>query len=201
MSAQPQITSICGFGKEFSSMAVLATASPSAKLAVMKLHPLLLTLPFVFAACAPAATPQTLSITLEKTMTEDVQATILTNATLTFAGATTQTLALDEIQGDLMYVDPTTYPLYKQDGSDVVAILTAWWAGQGEEIVIRQTDDAHIVIEHRYGAEDGTCTDPEQLADFALSGKVQSTLENFGEPVAQSSIQFCQEQAGATVQE
>lgn len=135
-----------------------------------------------------------LTISLEKAMTEDAEATLHTKASLRLSGAIDDVIDLDDILGDLLYVDPKAYGVYARPNGQTVAVLTAWWAGQGEEIVITQmTAPPSLVIEHRYGDESGECTEAEVLAKYPLTATVRVSLDDFGDPTPQSRIQFCSE--------
>lgn len=132
-----------------------------------------------------------LTITLEKNVTEDAQATPHTKAVLYFTGAADRTVDLPEILGELMYVDSAAYEPY---GDDVVAVFTSWWAGQGDEFVLRKTlDPATLTIEHRTGDEEGSCTPPAIVGTYEMPGDITVTIEGVDASVAQSSILFCHE--------
>jgi hypothetical protein len=134
-----------------------------------------------------------LTVRLEKTVVQDDDATVRTRAFLHLSGALNETINLgDEILGELQYVDPKSYGRFAYDNADTVAVLTTWWAGQGEEIYITQFHDPHaFTVEHRYGDEGGICSPPGLIVDLPLQGDVQITLEGFGEPtVERSSIDF-----------
>lgn len=133
-----------------------------------------------------------LSVTLEKTVQEDAQAVPHTKAILRLSGEVMQEVDLGDIQGELMMVNPSAYDVYREPNADVVAVLTSWFAGQGQEIIIAQSRDPHaLTVTHRYGDEEGTCTAPTSLAHFPLQDFVQVTLSGFEPAVGQSSLQFC----------
>ncbi len=139
----------------------------------------------------------TLEVKLEKTLSEDELATIHTKAFLRLSGAVTQTIDLgDDIQGELVVVNPSAYGAYAAEGGTTVAVLTTWWAGQGEEIYVTQyKDPPAFTVEHRYGDEQGTCTSPELIADVELpAGDVKVELVGFEPTVEQSSLQFCHQE-------
>lgn len=128
-------------------------------------------------------------------MSEDALATIMTEAVLKLSGAVNQEINLGgDIQGELVVVNPSAYGAYAKEGGETVAVLTTWWAGQGEEIFItKYSDPPSLTVEHRYGDETGICTPPELIADVELAGKVEVSLVGFEPTVAQSSLQFCHE--------
>ncbi|KKW38883.1 hypothetical protein A2454_06020 [Candidatus Peribacteria bacterium RIFOXYC2_FULL_55_14] len=134
----------------------------------------------------------TLTIRLEKSTTSDSDGTFHTRALLHLTGALNQTIELEDILGELMYVSPSGYDRFNYENAETVAVVTAWWAGQGEEIYITQFHDPHtLTVEHRYGDESGVCFPPGMIADLPLSGDVEIDLENFGLPtVERSSIDF-----------
>lgn len=153
----------------------------------------------LLAACSPGAVQNlvndSLTVTLEKTVVEDELATVHTKAVLRLRGALNESIDLGDILGELMVVDPKVHPQYQQANGDVVAVLTSWWARQGEEIFITEFDDPHaFTVEHRYGDEEGNCTPPGLIADLPLPGDVTISLEGFDPTAEQSSIQFCHEQ-------
>jgi len=134
----------------------------------------------------------TLTIRLEKNTTSDADGTFHTRALLHLTGALNQTIELEDILGELMYVSPSGYGRFKYENAETVAVVTAWWAGQGEEIYITQFHDPHtLTVEHRYGDESAICSPPGMVADLPLLGDVNIDLENFGLPtVERSSIDF-----------
>ncbi len=163
-----------------------------------KLFPLLtLTL---LAACTPAATDTSrvmagkgILIRVEKSVTEDAQATQHTKAILHVSGVATKDIDLGDVLGELVYVDPATYETYaeQENKPETLAVFTAWWAGQGEEIQV-QLHNQNLIVTHQYGDEEGTCTKWEELARVPLGQDVAVEWENLGEPgVDHSSIDFC----------
>ncbi len=72
-----------------------------------------------------------------------------------------------------------------------MAIFTAWWAGQGEEIQV-QMHNQNLIVTHRYGDEQSVCTEWEEIARIPLGQDVVVEWEGVGEhTVEQSSIAFC----------
>ncbi len=133
-------------------------------------------------------------IAFDKKVTEDDLATIHTTAALRMTGAITEEVDLGEILGELVQVDPSAYGTYAKDGTEVIAVFTAWWAGQGEEIIVRHDKTAAVLsVDHRYGDESGSCTEPQNMAEFPLAASSTLELQDTGETAAQSSLKFCYE--------
>ena len=127
------------------------------------------------------------TLEFEKTTSEDELATLHTKASLSAAD---QTIDLGDILGDLIPVKASAYGIY--DG-EVLLVLTSWWAGQGEEIVVTRSEDG-IMVTHRFGDESGTCTEATVLGEIKVSGDAEVTLKGLGtEILDQSSIRFCYE--------
>ncbi len=149
-------------------------------------------------SAAPTASGSTaLTVTFSKTVSEDDQAVQHTKATLALAGAVTTSIDLGEIVGELQYVNPSAYGPYAQPAGkgETVAVLTSWFAGEGEEIIVTQFHDPHrFTVERRYGDESGTCTTTELVKDVELPGDVTIELKGFVSPVDQSTLAFCHEQ-------
>ncbi len=144
------------------------------------------------AAGQPTTQSNAVTVTLEKSTSTDAQATVHTKAVLHLSGAVMKAVDLGDILGELRYVNHATYDLYRQKNGDPVAVLSAWWAGGGEEFVLTQFHDPHyFTIEKRYGDESGNCDPPGLVGDYPLQGDITVSLQNFGEPVDQSSLQFC----------
>lgn len=153
-------------------------------------------------ACTPATPPADdgervmegtgIMIRVEKETTEDEQAVLHTKAILHVTGVAEQDIDLGDIQGELLYVDPATYPVYSEEENmpETVAIFTAWFAGQGEEIRVL-LHNQELIVDHRYGDEQNTCTEYEEIARVALGRDVVVEWENLGETTPQSSIAFC----------
>ncbi len=145
-----------------------------------------------------------LTVALETRESEDDQSTITTTATLRFAGAVSGTLILPTILGQLNFVDPGTYgPSEYAEETDavVVAVLSAWWAGSGEEIRIthHRGETPSLAVEHRFGNE-GTAEDPGQCTPAALLGEMRLPrdatiiLTGFGEAAPSSALDYCNDQ-------
>ncbi|NOS68131.1 MAG: hypothetical protein HOO67_07290 [Candidatus Peribacteraceae bacterium] len=159
-------------------------------------------------ACTPATPPADTSgtsssdarvmagkgllIRVEKTMTEDAQGIQHTKAVLHVSGVIEKDIDLGDIQGELFTVDPHTYPVYaeQENKPETIGVFTAWWAGQGEEITVK-LHNGKLLVDHRYGDEQNTCTTPEQIAEVDLGGDVVVEFENLPDPTAKSSIAFC----------
>lgn len=168
----------------------------------MKHSTLLLSLSLFLVACSPAVAPEDqeggpladadhIVLTLEQTTTTDDQSIPHTSAKLRMSGAAME-LALDlgeNIQGPLQYVNPAAYSTYDTEG-EVVAVLTAWFAGQGEEILMVSRNGV-MTIQHRFGDETGSCTDWEIIAEPTLPAEAAVELAGFGDPIEQSSLAFC----------
>lgn len=136
-----------------------------------------------------------LNVKLDQTTTEDAQGVPSTKATLTFSGVVDKVVDLGNIQGPITAVDEKAYVNYVEPLGNVALVLTAWFAGQGEEIWVTQHMDTKAVsVQHRYGGEEGTCTDPEQIAEFSVPATVSFTFEGLGTRVDQSSLAFCRTQ-------
>lgn len=142
-----------------------------------------------------AAMGNVLTIQLEKSTTESSDAIPTTKAILKLSGAVDRTIVIPDITGELMNVKPGGFVAYEQESGETVAIVTAWFAGGGDEIVITRMHDTHtLIIEHRQGDEEGTCPPGVSLANIALAEDVTVSLQGFGEPTAeQSSLEFCHE--------
>ncbi len=157
-----------------------------------------LSLVLLLAACAPQTGSDTssssspkdrgtvVSIALQKSSeTNEADGVVHTTATLQLGGALEETVDLGDIQGELFVVENAN-----DNDADVVAMLTAWFAGQGEEIIITHADDK-LTVSHIYGDESGFCTEPETIAEFELSDRMSVELLGFDETVEQSSLAFC----------
>ena len=162
----------------------------------MRLSPLLLVATILVVGCQ--ATPQnatderaSLTVHLEASTWTDDLATVHTKAELHLEGAVEQTIDLGDIQGDLMAIAPDSWTRFRADGTLPLAAYTAWWAGQGEEIVvILRNDTPALIVERRYGDEGGACTDTTTIADIPLPSGVQVTIDSGGLPeTPQSSIE------------
>lgn len=134
-----------------------------------------------------------LTIALEKSTTESSDAIPTTKASLKLSGSIDRIIEIPDITGELMNVKSTGFTAYEQESGETVAILTSWFAGAGDEIVITRMHDTHtLIIEHREGGEEGVCTPGVSLANIALAEDVTIELEGFDEPTAeQSSLEFC----------
>lgn len=171
-------------------------------------HILPLSALLLLVACAPVAPGNTsgtssdaarvmagkgIMIRMEKIVTEDEQATTHTKATLHVTGVVEKDIDLGDILGDLVFVDPTTYPVYAEQElkPETIAIFTAWWAGQGEEIQV-QMHEQNLIVMQRYGDEEGTCTEWKEIAKVPLGQDVVVEWEGVGESTVEaSSIAFC----------
>ncbi len=132
-------------------------------------------------------------IRLDKTVTEDEQATTHTKASFHVSGAVDKDIDLGDILGDLVFVDPTTYPVYAEQElkPETIAIFTAWWAGAGEEIQV-QLHEQNLIVTRRSGGEEGVCTEWEEVAKIPLGQDVVVEWEGIeGATVDQSSLAFC----------
>ena len=159
---------------------------------------ILVCLSLVLVGCtdtAEVSDSQTLQITLNKTNHTDEVATLHTQASLEFTGVLNETVVFDDILGDLVAVKGVGFDVYEKPRSQTLMVLTSWWAGQGEEIVVSRSLDTNILtVSQRYGDEEGTCTDPEVLATFTLPDNIRITMDGISEgAVEQSSLRFCYE--------
>lgn len=154
--------------------------------------------PAVEAPAEPAepAEPPKLNLRLEKNVTTDDQGTPHTFAVLHLTGAVETDIPLPETLGELMHVDPNAYGPYAQDNVDsVVAVLSAWWAGQGREFIVMTLRDPRIIkVEIRNGYEEGVCDPPEAFAEAEVPWGVEVSLQDFGDTVERSSVEFCHAQ-------
>jgi hypothetical protein len=164
----------------------------------MRLSPLLLVATILVVGCQVPGSPEgtmghvgPLTVHLEASTWTDELATVHTKAELHLEGAVEQTIDLGDIQGDLMAIDPNGWERFKENGDIPLAAYTAWWAGQGEEIVvILRNDTPALIVERRYGDEGGACTDTTTIADIPLPSGVQVTIDSGGLPeTPQSSIE------------
>ncbi len=133
----------------------------------------------------PANDVEVVNLQLENTVSTDAQGTVTSDATLTLDG---KKIPLGTIPGELK-------PVARQEGQDpsVIATLTSWWAGAGDEIrVTRSADAKSLLVEHRSGDESGTCTAWEKLTavDVSPDTEVQLVAES-GSELPRSSLAFC----------
>ncbi len=176
------------------------------RLSPLSLSPLLL---LALVACAPTIAPidgapststptmirdgKTATVTLELSASEDAQATVHTKARLNVTGVVTTIVNLGEVAGPLQVVKESAYGLYKKPNGAPILVLSAWWAGGGDEFVVTRTQDG-LLIQKRSGDESGTCTTLETVGEVALPAGTEVTLEGLGEDrVDQSSLTFCAE--------
>ncbi len=133
-----------------------------------------------------------LTITLHKSSSTDAQATVHSTVNLQLSGVVSKTIDLGDILGDVQYVNPNAYAYYDAQDRQAVAVLTSWWAGVGDEYIITKfLSPSRLQVDHWAGDEQGTCAKPETIASIPVPSDLKVSLQNFGEMVDQSSIQFC----------
>jgi hypothetical protein len=139
-----------------------------------------------------------LTIRLEKSESEDSGGVLRTKATLHLTGAINTDVPLKDIVGHLSLAQK---PYVQPAGSGTtVAVLSAWWAGGGEEIWITQYHNPHaLTVEYIRGSEGDpdappadTCDGPGLITDLPMQGDVTVTLEGFGKATAPSVLAWCQ---------
>src|SRR3989338_5625092 len=148
----------------------------------------------LFAGCASQL--QSLTITLDtSTWTSDEDGILHSKAILHLRGAVNEIVDLGDILGELSYVNPIAYEVYRTPEREPVAVLTSWFGGSGEELVLYQLQDPpQFRIEHRFGGEEGVCTEPTIFAAFPLESDVRISFTAFEPEVDQSSLAFCYEE-------
>ncbi len=143
-------------------------------------------------AMSSSAIAETVRVHLTQKITEGEDGIPTNKASIEFSGSIDEVVDLGDVTGELMYVDPKAYATYKGETDDVIAVFSAWFAGGGEEIVVRHYHDTQsIAIEMRSGGEEGECTELELLAEYEITGIASLDTSNLGTPITQSSLAFC----------
>lgn len=131
-------------------------------------------------------------VMLERQVSEDAQATVSTRAVLRLSGAITRVIDLGRIDGQLAVVHPTAAVALRRGDGQVLAALTSWWAGAGDEIVLVRTPSGTLRVTRQSGDESGACTKPMLVTELPLRAGTTVTLRGFSDPMANaSSIAFC----------
>jgi hypothetical protein len=133
-----------------------------------------------------------LMIRVEQNVTEDAQGVPHNKAKLVISGVANKEVDLGDIQGELQYVDPASYPVYAEQENlpETVGLFTSWFAGQGEEVSVTIFNQ-YLYVGHRMGDESGTCTKSEELAQIKLGRDVVVEWENLPTQIPNSSLAFC----------
>jgi hypothetical protein len=133
-----------------------------------------------------------LMIRLEQNITYDKDAIPHNKAIMHVTGVAEADIDLGDVYGDLLYVDPASYPTYSgnENMPETVAMFTTWFAGQGEEFNVK-LQNQNLIIDHRYGDEQGTCTELMQVTSIPLGKDVVVEWDSLPEKTDKSSLAFC----------